>query len=237
MAELAAAGPAAPHLAAPASAGPQPAMPGLGVPQLAMPGARTAAESDGRRLRREQNREAVIDALLALFSAGQYQPSSAEIAAAAGLSPRSLFRYFDDIEDLYHAAADRYLRAALPLFQLSVGPQDQLADKIQAVAHSRVRVYERVAETSRALRVGASRNELLAAGMARVRTVLRGQLSELFAPELAGRNEFVLPAVEVLCSFSAYDRLVSESGLSPEAVAATLVAALTALLDGDPDVS
>ena len=222
MAELAAPGPAAPQLAMP------------GVAALA---AGPAAKSDGRRLRREQNREAVIDALLGLFSAGSYQPSCAEIAASAGLSPRSLFRYFDDVEDLYHAAADRHMRAALPLFQLSVGPQDQAADKIQAVAHSRVRIYERVAPTARALRVGASRNDLLAAGLARVGTVLRGQLSELFAPELAGRSEFVLPAVEVLCSFSSYDRLRSESGLSPEAVTATLVAALTALLDGDPDVS
>lgn len=221
MAELAAPGPAAPQLA---------------VPAVTVSAGRVA-ESDGRRLRREQNREAVIDALLALFSAGQYEPSSAEIAAAAGLSPRSLFRYFDDVDDLYRAAADRHIRAVLPLFQLSVGPQDQVADKIRALAHSRVQVFERIAPTARALGVGAPRNELLAAELARSRKVLRGQLNELFAAELAGRSEVVLPAVELLCSFSSYDRLRSQSALSPEAVAATLVAALTALLDGDPDVS
>jgi AcrR family transcriptional regulator len=224
-------------LAASEPATPEPATPELAMPGVTVPAADSAAESDGRRLRREQNREAVIDALLALFSAGQYQPSAAEIAAAAGLSPRSLFRYFDDVEDLYHAAADRHHRVALPLFQLSVSPQDQVADKIQAVAHSRVRVFERVAPTARALQAGASRNELLAAGLARVRKVLRGQLSELFAPELAGRAGVMFPAVEVLCSFGSYDRLRRESGLSPEAVTATLVAALTALLNGDPDVS
>jgi AcrR family transcriptional regulator len=215
----------------------EPVTAGLAAPEKAVSQGGPAAEADGRRLRREQNREAVIDALLALFSAGQYQPSAAEIAAAAGLSPRSLFRYFDDVEDLYRAAADRHHRAALPLFQLSVGPQDQVADKIQAVVHSRVRVFERLAPTARALQAGASRNELLAAGLSRVRKVLRGQLSELFAPELAGRGEGVLPAVEVVCSFGSYDRLRRESGLSPDAVAATLVAALTALVNGDRDVS
>jgi AcrR family transcriptional regulator len=212
-------------------------MSGLATAELAVSPASIAAEADGRRLRREHNREAAIDALVALFQAGQYQPSAAEIAAAAGLSSRSLFRYFDDVEDLSSAAADRHIRAALPLFQLSVGPQDQVTDKIQAVAHSRVRVFERVAPTARALQAGASRNDLLAAGLARVRKVLRGQLSELFAPELSGRSAVVLPAVEVLCSFGSYDRLRRESGLSPEGVAATLVAALTALINGVPDAS
>ena len=88
------------------------------------------------------------------------------------------------------------------------------------------------------MQAGASRNELLAAGLARVRKVLRAGLSELFEPELAARRAVVLPAVEVLCSFGSYDRLRRESGLSPEGVAATLVAALTALINVEkPDAS
>ena len=47
----------------------------------------TALEVDGRRLRREQNRESVIDALIELFGEGVYQPSSADIAERAGISP------------------------------------------------------------------------------------------------------------------------------------------------------
>ena len=40
--------------------------------------------ADGRRRRRAQNREAVIDALLSLFGDGNYQPGMAEIAARDG---------------------------------------------------------------------------------------------------------------------------------------------------------
>ena len=43
----------------------------------------TSQEVDGRRLRREQNREAVLDALAALFSEGVYQPSANDIAERA----------------------------------------------------------------------------------------------------------------------------------------------------------
>jgi len=210
---------------------------GLATTERAVSPGGIEAEADGRRLRRAQNREAVIDALIALFAAGHYEPSCAEIAARAGLSARSLFRYFDDVDDLYCAAADRHLQTIWQLLRLSVSPQDHRADKIEAVVHSRVRVYELVAPAARALGAGAKRSELMAAKLTQARQFPRVQLSDLFAPDLAGRSETVLPAVEVLCSFGSYDRLRRESGLSPEAVTVTLVAALTALLEGDPDVS
>ena len=206
-------------------------------PWLTLSRAAPVAEEDGRRLRREQNREAVIDALLSLIAAGQYHPSYGEIAAKAGLSDRSLFRYFDDVDDLHRAAADRQIQVAIPLLQLSVGPADQVADKIEAVAQSRVRAFEQVAPAARALRANAGHNERLAALLAGIRGFLRDQLSELFAAELTGPREVLLPAVDVLCSFESFDLLRRESGLSPAATAATLVAALTALLNGDADVS
>jgi TetR/AcrR family transcriptional regulator, regulator of autoinduction and epiphytic fitness len=195
------------------------------------------AEEDGRRLRREQNREAVIEALLALFSAGQYHPSSAEIAAKAGLSPRSLFRYFDDVHDLHRTAVARQIQVALPYLQLSVGCDDQLAGRIEAVVQSRAAVFEHVGPAARALRANAGHNQRLAAVLAGVRGFLRDQLSELFAAELTGRRDVLLPAVDVLCSFESYDLLRRESGLSPAAAKATLVTALTTLLTGDANVS
>ncbi len=100
-----------------------------------------------------------------------------------------------------------------------------------------MRAFEQVAPTARALRANAGHNERLAALLAGIRGFLRDQLSELFAAELTGRREVLLPAVDVLCSFESFDLLRRESGLSPAATAATLVAALTALLNGDADVS
>ena len=85
---------------------------------------------DGRRLDREQNREAVLDALVQLFHEGAYQPNANEIAELAGLSPRSLFRYFDDVDDLNRAAIERQLAAARPLLDLGVGPDAPTRAKI-----------------------------------------------------------------------------------------------------------
>ena len=55
---------------------------------------------DGRHARRDRNRLAVVDAMLELYVEGNLDPSSDEIAERAGLSPRSLFRYFEDLDDL-----------------------------------------------------------------------------------------------------------------------------------------
>ena len=68
----------------------------LGRTATAVKGESNEAE-DGRRARRDRNRVAVVDSLLALYAEGDLNPSTDAIALRAGLSPRSLFRYFDDL--------------------------------------------------------------------------------------------------------------------------------------------
>jgi AcrR family transcriptional regulator len=193
-----------------------------------------AADVDGRRLRRQQNREAVIDALLALFRAGNYRPSCLEIAASAGLSERSLFRYFDDMDDLHRAAADREIMLALPLLVQTAAPHDLTHVKIERLVHARAALFERAGPALRALRANAHVQARLAVALDRHRAFERGQLSELFAPELAACGTAVLPAIEVLCSYRSWDRLRHQQGLSTESATATLIAALAALLTGRP---
>ena len=79
-------------------------------------------ETDGRRLRRALNREAVVDALLDLYSEGNLRPSTDEIAERAGISPRSLFRYFRDADDLAGEAVTRQLGRAMPLLAIRNEP-------------------------------------------------------------------------------------------------------------------
>jgi AcrR family transcriptional regulator len=185
---------------------------------------------DGRRLRREQNREAVIDALLALFREGRYQPGTAEIAARAGLSPRSLFRYFDDVDDLHQAAASRQRLLARPLIEPGIDPDQPVADKIRAIVRARARLFEQIGPAGRALRACAHRHDPLAAELARNRAFLRRQLAAVFAPELATGAVAVLPALDVLCSFESYELLRHDQGLSRARTEAALTDAISTLL-------
>ena len=190
----------------------------------------TSGVVDGRRLRREQNREAVLDALIELFNQGVYQPSSNEIAERAGLSPRSLFRYFNDVDDLNHAAIDRQLAAARPLLDIGVAPGAPTPLKIERLAEGRVRLFETIAPAARAARVCAHRHDVVAAQLRDGRSYLRNQLRRLFPRELEGDRATAFPAIDALCSFETYELLRGDQGLSRSKTVSSLVAALTSLL-------
>jgi AcrR family transcriptional regulator len=189
-----------------------------------------ATDVDGRRLRREQNREAVLDALVDMFGEGVYQPSSNEIAVRAGLSPRSLFRYFDDVDDLNRAAIDRQLVAARPLLDVGVGGDAPTATKVDHLVEARVRLFETIAPAARAARVCAPRHPVIAAQLHDGRSYLRHQVHRLFSAELDGDRAALLPALDALCSFETYELLRADQGLSRTKTVAALVSALTALL-------
>jgi AcrR family transcriptional regulator len=188
-------------------------------------------ELDGRRLRRQQNREAVLDAMVELFHEGQYTPSSGEIAERAGISARSVFRYFDDVDDLNRAAIDRQLAAARPMLDAAIDPGAPTGEKIERLVEARLQLFETIGPAGRAARVCAHRHPIVAAQIHESRSFMRHQIRRLFAPELDGEKAALLPAVDALLSFETHDLLRNEQGLSRTKTIAALTGALTALLD------
>ena len=200
-------------------------------------GAVVPSELDGRRARREQNRAAVLDALAGLYGEGTYAPSAAEIAERAGLSPRSLFRYFDDVDDLNRAAIDQQLVRARPLLAVDVRPDEPTATKVERLVEARLRLYEAIAPAARAARICAWRHPVIAGQVASSRAYLRHQLERVFAPELASMGAdraAALAAMDALCSFESVDLLRADQRLSRARVTAALAHGLTALLAGAP---
>src|SRR5262249_37334621 len=80
----------------------------------------SAAPLEGRRARAERNRDAVVEAILDLIREGIENPSVNEIAERSGVSVRSVFRHFDDLESLRTAAIEVHVRQVGPLFELDV---------------------------------------------------------------------------------------------------------------------
>lgn len=192
-----------------------------------------AGEHDGRRLRRERNRDAVVDAMLALHRAGNLDPSSAEIAEQAGLSPRSVFRYFDDLEDLARAAISRQQQRALPLVQLTVDRQAPLAERVATVVEQRLALFDEIGATAAVARLRAPFQPVIAEELQQGRAFLRTQIRRVFAPELgvlpAARAGALLAAADVLLSYESYALLRHDQGLSRPKAAAAMVEGLTAL--------
>jgi AcrR family transcriptional regulator len=192
-------------------------------------------DADGRRARRDLNRRAVVEALLELYREGHYQPSSTDVAVRAGLSPRSLFRYFDDVDDLAMAAIALAQERARPLLSLKATTDDPLEVRIHALLDSRSNLWEAVGPAARASRMRAPAQPVVAAELAQGRSFLRRQLRELFAPELstmtAERSAAALAAADVLCSFESYDLLRNDQRHSRTRTVAVLAESLLVLLD------
>jgi AcrR family transcriptional regulator len=178
-----------------------------------------AAESDdGRRARRGRNRDAVVEAMLELYGEDNLAPSSDEIAHRAGLSPRSLFRYFDDIDDLARAAIDRQLARVLPVTPIDVDAGAPPSERIAALVDQRARVFEFIGNIGHVARMRAHFQPVVANQLIESRAFFRHQIERLMAPELhsmsSKRAATVLAAVDVLCSFEAYNLLRHDQGMS-----------------------
>ena len=192
-----------------------------------------ADSDDGRRARRGRNRDAVVEAMLELYGEGNLAPSSDEIAQRAGLSPRSLFRYFDDIDDLARAAIDRQLARVLPVTPIDVDADASTAERITALVEQRARVFERIGNTGHVARMRAPFQPVVAEQLVESRAFFRHQIERLMAPELAAMSSkqasTALAAVDVLCSFEAYNLLRDDQGLSRTRAVGVLAASLTTL--------
>lgn len=186
---------------------------------------------DGRHRRRVENLEAVVEATLELMSDNGALPTVAEVAERAGISQRSVFRYFDDVDQLTRAAVDARFRQGAALVGMPTPIPVALDDRLRELAASRSRLFEFLGPTARVVRTRLVDNPVLIESVERSRHALRSQLREVLAPELeAAGGEVTLAALDVVYSFEAWDLLRRDQGLSPEEAAAVLVAAASALL-------
>ncbi len=203
----------------------------IGLPD--QPGDGLAARTDGRQLRRERNREAVVEALLDLYHEGNLRPSTEEIASRSGLSPRSLFRYFDDVDDLTRAAMQRQQDRLQHLFPIAVRKEQPTEVKVTALVDQRFRLYEAIGDAALVARLRAPFQPELAEQVHQNRALFRGQVERLFAPELATMTEVraarVLAAADVLTTYEAWRHLTADQGLRSDLACAALSEALTTL--------
>lgn len=188
---------------------------------------------DGRRLRREQGRAAVVDAVIDLVLAGATPPSADDIAARAGVSTASVFRYFDSLDDLRRHAIGRYLQRYDHLLGIPDIGEHGFARRVANLVESRQQFYETIEPMARLARSLALTVPELDEALGRVRATLADQLSEHFAAELGGlrpaRRREMVAVVAALTSYEAWEQL-RRHGLDRGAVGRALRTGVEQLL-------
>ena len=192
--------------------------------------------ADGRGARRDRNRLAVLDAVIGLFTEGTFDPVPEEVARRAGLSVRSVYRYFEDRDALVRAAIDRQLEGVLPLSVIHAIGEGPLDDRIERFVTTRLGLYDAMAAVARAARIRAASNDLIRAQVEATRRGLGEQVDRHFAPELAAlppdRRRARSVLVDTLFQPESLDHYRLHRELSPADTHSLLVEALHLLLDG-----
>lgn len=201
------------------------------------PGTETVAEHviDGRSERRERNRQAVVDAAVALVQEGWLDPPVEEVTKRSGLSQRSIFRYFDGLDDLRRAVMHRTLELAAPQLAFDTAPHGDLAERVARFTAYRTRLFAALYRPARLARAREVFNPVTAEELGRFRALMHSQVRAIFAPELAklapdARDDTAI-LVSATTSFDEWDLLTRVWGRTPEQVAAAWERILLVLFD------
>ena len=187
---------------------------------------------DGRLARSARTRRAIVDALRALHHEGDLRPTAPRVAQRAGVSLRTVWQHFNDLETLLVEAGRRDYEIAMH-YVTPIDERSPLPTRLRELVGQRGRMFEELAPVWRAARlqepfspqIRRNRDQLLVAG--------REQLERLFAPELeqllGDARAATLAALEVATTWSTWECLRTELGLAvadAEAAMLTLVANL-----------
>jgi AcrR family transcriptional regulator len=175
---------------------------------------------DGRAARSAKTRNAIADALLDLLADGRMRPTAREIADRAGVSVRSVYVHFDDLERLYCVAATRYFGRIAPMLA-PVSAEGTVEERAHALVRQRVRLYAQSGAIGRATRLHAESSPTLGRILRDGRNRSRTDLERVFARELAPLSEternHVVAMLDVLCGPETWETLSlhHDLGLEP----------------------
>ena len=192
------------------------------------------ASLDGRTARRARNSDAVLDAVHELFVEGQHVPNIEDVAARAGVSLRSVYRYFPDSRQLMLAALVRRTQLAEPSWELPEEGRGTFEERVDHFVEHRMALYDQAAPTIRAALALADRVPDIAEQADLRRRQVAEQARRHFAQELAEVSpeeaESRLTCVDLLCQFESLDLLRSGRELPRRRAHDVLVTGVRALL-------
>jgi len=192
------------------------------------------SEGDGRTNRAVRTRIAVVDALLALNEKGNLRPTAREIAEEAGVSLRSIYVHFDDVESLLVAAAIR-LAEHLQSLGLPLITDGALEGRVDRLLTHRRRIYEAWPGVRRAALLQEPFSPALQRALDAGRAAGRAEIDRVFGSEIAAAGQGskrLRQALSLITGFSTWDVMRRYQGLSADEAELQLRTMVFALLGG-----
>ena len=200
---------------------------------LTVPDPTAAAPPDGRSLRRERTRAAIVDGVLALVADGELRPTAEQIAERAGVSERSVFQHFPERDALIEAVVARQRDRVVALVE-RIPADGPLSERLDAFVAQRARIWEAVTPVRRAALLQEPFSGTVHDGLTMFRAIVHAEVGRIFATELdcrpAAERAATLAAAAAISEWPAWESLRAHQGLSPQDAAVAVRRALAALL-------
>lgn len=187
---------------------------------------------DGRTARAVRTKDAIVDATLALIDEGDLRPTGPRIAERAGVSVRSIFQHFDDLDALFSAVGERVVVRIAALIR-PIEPGDPLPVRTAAFLEQRTTVVESLTPVLRAALVHAASSPVIRGQFENGHQFLVAQIEDVFGPEIAAAGvdgPVLRDGLVVALSWPSWDLLRGAQGRSVAEAREVAEAMVTALL-------
>ena len=169
----------------------------------------------------------------ALHAEGDLRPTAPRVAERAGVSLRTVWQQFADMETLL-VEANRRDNEILQSLRKQIDPDQPLAARVRLFTGQRALILEQMTPTWRAARIYEPFSAELSRSRAATLAKARSELETVFTSELAElpvkRRQWLLDGLHAVSIWSFWESLRTELSLDPGQAEALFRATFTALL-------
>ncbi len=168
--------------------------------------------ADGRRQRSERSRNQIVQAMFDLVRAGDMHPSAARVADAAGVSLRTVFRHFEEMDSLYREMTAELEAEIRPLLEQPFAADTWRGRLFELIAQ-RAEIYERVMPLKVAASLRRFQSDYLRADYDRFLEMERSGLREVL-PDSIEADATLFAALEMATGFQTWRRMRQDQHLT-----------------------
>lgn len=186
---------------------------------------------DGRLKRSEASRKLIVQAMVFLIEKGVYVPTAQQVADKSGVSIRTVFRQFSEMELLYREIEEAARSTYLAHFTLNF--KGDLSTRIKRLANSIVTNHSSSYHLAKAVTVLKWRSASLEKTYNKNQHLLRKYVLTMI-PELEASERANIDLAWAMASFYCFERFHVDQEMSLTACKELIVRQLSLILELEP---
>jgi TetR/AcrR family transcriptional regulator, regulator of autoinduction and epiphytic fitness len=187
---------------------------------------------NGRSERARRTRAAIVEAHLELLAQGELRATAQQVADRSGVSVRTLWMHFADMEAVFAATAEAVLREQVSSYR-EIRTDLALEQRIDRFCRQRARLMEKLSPYARASQLREPLSPVLQGYRARHVEQVAAEVERLFAADLAENRRERREQVHALAAASTWGTwsvLRQHLGLGTASARRVMARTVTALL-------